>query len=237
MVVAAEQGQPGRRFDTIWDLACGHGLLGIMLAYRFPRKRVVCVDLEARPAFRAYRAAWEVAGDKLPGWRAPLQNLEGFREADLREAFGHSDGAMTANAHDTATVVGPDDCVVALHACNEANRDVVVGAQRAGAMWAVMPCCIRTSTYLQDCGLEQLPDVSRYLMLAGAFAGRYGAQMVRSIDASITARPVLIAGGMLPGEERGGVAPAVPDLIRFPDHPGRSAGSARSSTPKDKQRQ
>jgi len=31
---------------TVFDLACGHGLLGVLLAYRFPALRVVCVDLE-----------------------------------------------------------------------------------------------------------------------------------------------------------------------------------------------
>mmetsp|Transcript_2301 Transcript_2301/g.5747 ORF Transcript_2301/g.5747 Transcript_2301/m.5747 type:complete len:169 (-) Transcript_2301:271-777(-) len=118
--------------------------------------------------------------------------------------------------------VGPHDCVVALHACNEANRDVVVGAQRAGAMWAVMPCCISTSTYLHDCDLEHLPSTSRYHMLAGAFAGTCGAQIVRSIDDRITTRPVLIAGGMLPGEGGSGSGS---DVASVPDLIGRSTPS------------
>uniref|UniRef100_A0A7S1SIH7 Methyltransferase domain-containing protein n=1 Tax=Tetraselmis chuii TaxID=63592 RepID=A0A7S1SIH7_9CHLO len=172
----------GRSVDTIWDLACGHGLLGIMLACRFPRKRVVCVDLEARPAFAAYRAAWERCGDLSPGWEKPLQNVE-YREGDLLGVFESGE-------------VKPGDCCVALHACNEANRDVVEGARHAGASWAVMPCCIRTALYLPDCGLEQLPSDSRYMLLAGAFGGQYDAQIVRSIDRRITARPILLAGGL-----------------------------------------
>jgi tRNA1(Val) A37 N6-methylase TrmN6 len=40
--------------EIIYDLACGHGLLGVMLAHRFPRLRVVCVDLKRRPAFDHY---------------------------------------------------------------------------------------------------------------------------------------------------------------------------------------
>jgi len=222
IVVAAEQGQPGRRVDTLWDLACGHGLLGILLAYRFPGKRVVCVDLAPHPAFRAYCAAWETVGQKQPDWRATLQNLDDFREADLGAAFAPCCGdRASGNAHDMATV-GPHDCVVALHACNEANRDVVVGAQRAGAMWAVMPCCISTSTYLHDCDLEHLPSTSRYHMLAGAFAGTCGAQIVRSIDDRITTRPVLIAGGMLPGEGGSGSGS---DVASVPDLIGRSTPS------------
>ncbi|CAE8659228.1 unnamed protein product, partial [Polarella glacialis] len=34
--------------DSIADLACGHGLLGVLLAYRFQDVSVECVDLEPR---------------------------------------------------------------------------------------------------------------------------------------------------------------------------------------------
>ena len=36
--------------EVIYEFACGHGLLGVLLAYRFHKLRVVCVDLERRPA-------------------------------------------------------------------------------------------------------------------------------------------------------------------------------------------
>jgi hypothetical protein len=52
----------GREVNEIFDLACGHGLTGILLAYRFPRKKVVCVDLERRPAFKAFADAWIAKG-------------------------------------------------------------------------------------------------------------------------------------------------------------------------------
>jgi hypothetical protein len=39
---------------VIYDLACGHGLLGVLLAYRFAAARVVCVDLERRPGFQVF---------------------------------------------------------------------------------------------------------------------------------------------------------------------------------------
>ncbi len=49
--------------EIIYDLACGHGLLGVMLAHRFPRLRVVCVDLERRPAFDHYLEVYRGFGD------------------------------------------------------------------------------------------------------------------------------------------------------------------------------
>jgi hypothetical protein len=91
--------------------------------------------------------------------------------------------------------VNASSCVVSLHACNEANRDVVVGAMVKGALWAVMPCCIRQKQYLPECSIE-IDDETRYLLLTGAFANEYSAQMIRPIDRLITGRNVLIAGGL-----------------------------------------
>ena len=41
-----KQGRPSEALQHVFDLACGHGLLGVLLARRFPALRVVCVDLE-----------------------------------------------------------------------------------------------------------------------------------------------------------------------------------------------
>lgn len=73
--------------NRIYDLACGHGLVGMLLAYRFPRKQVVAVDLERRQAWDAYMQAWSRCGQKLPGWDHPLANVE-FREDDLKSVRG-----------------------------------------------------------------------------------------------------------------------------------------------------
>lgn len=42
----AKQGRQSEALQHVFDLACGHGLLGVLLACRFPALRVVCVDLE-----------------------------------------------------------------------------------------------------------------------------------------------------------------------------------------------
>jgi hypothetical protein len=163
VVLTAEQ--QGRPVPAIWDLACGHGLVGILLAYRFPRKKVVCVDLERRPAFAAFADAWRMHGDAHGGDGSdPLANLE-YREGDLKRVFDEQAAALRGGGGGGAegdeegdagggrgaderletgngggdgcfpSVVGGGDFVVALHACNEANRDVVLGAQAAGAVW------------------------------------------------------------------------------------------------------
>ena len=64
-----------REITSIADLACGHGLVGVLLAYRFPHKRVFCVDLIRRSSFDAIRAAFEREGRALEGEPRSLHNL------------------------------------------------------------------------------------------------------------------------------------------------------------------
>lgn len=180
--------EKGTTIDTIYDLACGHGLLGILLAYRFPTKKIICVDLEARDSFEAFRAAFNEMGDTYKGQTTPLSNLE-YREADLLSIqleLERNQGEPTTSF------------LIALHACNEANIEVVGMAKNAGAMWAVMPCCIRSKLYLNGAPVLDLDNNSRYNLLCGAFAEANDAQLVRGISRHITARPIVIAGGVFP---------------------------------------
>jgi SAM-dependent methyltransferase len=172
-----------KTIDTVYDLACGHGLVGILLAYRFPKMKIICVDLEARESFLAFQAAWRKIGDSY-GMETPLANIE-YREADL----------LTVRSQ-----VTPSSFLVATHACNEANRDVVDMANAVGALWAVMPCCIPSNLYLKGGHVVGLDDDTRYMLLSGAFAEANNAQLVRTIHRDITARPILIAGGLFPQE-------------------------------------
>ena len=174
-----------KTIDTVYDLACGHGLVGILLAYRFPKMKIICVDLEARESFLAFQAAWRKLGDSY-GMETPLANIE-YREADL----------LTVRSQ-----VTPSSFLVATHACNEANRDVVDMAHGVGALWAVMPCCIPSNLYLKGGRVVGLDDDTRYMLLSGAFAEANNAQLVKTIHRDITARPILIAGGLFPQEDK-----------------------------------
>ena len=171
---------PKANIDTIYDLACGHGLLGILLAYRFPTKKVVCVDLEKRESFYAFREAFNAKGESYQG-AAVLSNLE-YREANL----------LTVE-----TELSESSCLVAIHACNDANKHVADMATRANATWAVMPCCIRSKLYLGGAPVYDLDSETRYKLLCGAFAEANNAKVIRSISRDITARPILVAGGFV----------------------------------------
>jgi hypothetical protein len=94
--------------------------------------------------------------------------------------------------------------VLALHGCNEANKESMRMAVDHSALWCVMPCCIRGDLYLPQCTMSKMTDDQRYAFMCGAMACEYGAQMARCIDRRITNRAVMLCGGCEePGSRNG----------------------------------
>ena len=91
--------------------------------------------------------------------------------------------------------VDSNSLVLALHGCNEANKDSMRMATSASALWCVMPCCIRANLYLPNCTVSKMTDDQRYAFMCGVMACEYGAQMARCIDRRITNRAVVLCGG------------------------------------------
>ena len=109
-------GNPGRKESkmTIYDLACGHGLGGCLLAYRFPDVKVVCVDIERRPCWNTYREAFEKFGVKA-------------KEDDVAVTSN-----LTFQVGDVFTTVKPKrgDYLMSLHGCNELSPFVLSTAKK-----------------------------------------------------------------------------------------------------------
>jgi SAM-dependent methyltransferase len=155
------------RIVNIYDLACGHGLLGLLFAHRFRQIDVFCVDLERRPAFDHYV---EVARQR----DVVLANLH-FTEADLNKVE-----------------IAPRSYVVCIHACNEATQAALRMARAAGAGFGAMPCCIRDGIYIRR--IKHVDDRIRYAVSVGVIAGQFGAYKVTAIDERITNRNLVILG-------------------------------------------
>ena len=117
----------------VYDLACGHGLLGVVLAYRFADVRVVCVDMERRTCFDRYLGGFQLHGKAAEGEAHPLSNLE-FLEQDF----------TTLREED---IGGSSSFITMIHGCNEATKLAIEMAQKHGAAYAFMPCCIRDGLY------------------------------------------------------------------------------------------
>ena len=161
-----EQWRDGR-VETIYDFACGHGLLGVLLAYRFPKLRVVCVDQERRAAFDNYLTV-------ARGLGVPLSNLV-YVEGDFRDVK-----------------LPPKSYVICIHACNEATKAAIEMAAAAKACYAAMPCCIRDGIYIRR--IKHVDDDTRYAASVGVIAGRFGAYKITAIDDRITNRNLIILG-------------------------------------------
>lgn len=155
------------RVRSIYDLACGHGLLGILLAWRFRQAEVVCVDLERRPAYGYYLEQARKAGSELGNVR--------FLESDI--------GAVD---------IPSSAFVICIHACNEATQVALDLASSSGACYAAMPCCIRDGIYLRR--IKHTDDRARYAAAVGVIAGQYGAEKITAIDERITNRNLILVG-------------------------------------------
>jgi len=155
------------KVETVYDFACGHGLLGVLFAYRFRKLNVVCVDLERRPAFDHYLDASRAHG-------AALENIE-YVESDFADL-----------------TLAPGSYVVCIHACNEATKVALEMAVAAKACYAAMPCCIRDGIYLRT--INHTDDETRYKISVGAIAGQYGAYKITAIDERITNRNLIVLG-------------------------------------------
>jgi len=183
-LLATGDGKNRKKSMTIYDLACGHGLGGTLLAYRFPEIKVVCVDLERRPCWVTYREAFEKFGVKAhENADSVTANLK-FEVGDLMtSAFGPKRG----------------DYLMCLHGCNELSPFVLKTALEHGTGFAVMPCCLRdgmmgVSTTSSNRNWGIVDDTARYALQVGYLAGKFSCSKVAAISQFITNRFLIIIG-------------------------------------------
>lgn len=163
--------------DTIIDMACGHGLLGVLLAYRFADLQVICVDIERGEAFDDFVAAFKRCGtpELSTAEQEPLSNIE-FHQGDM------------------SSLRIPPRSFVCAYACNEAIKVVIDMAQESDAAYAVIPSCTTDGLY----SVETIRDAdvtARYAARVGIIAGTHGAHSIACIDRRITKHNMCIFGG------------------------------------------
>ena len=189
-----------RRVSRVFDVGCGHGLVGMLCAAAMPAVHVHSVDLSPRSSFEAQREAFIRSG-------TPLHNLS-FEcgGLDVLERWRRQ-----------------SDCLlICVHGCNELTPDAIGLAQACNWAWLALPCCLRAdaSAPLAHATLG-LPDETRHALLCGALASEHRVDSVRAIDSRITARSIVLASAGGPGSSdtttvtaqrrrRGGGLPAPP---------------------------
>lgn len=204
-VLAAEKRGPVPR---IVELGAGHGLVGILLAYRFPHIEVALYDRTRRGIFDIFLECWARHGQASPcldSYAAAATVASGEQGSDTHAPYA----ARAVNAAlpniafiegdvsqaDTAESLPAGSVVVCVHGCNEVNQLAIEMALRRGCAWVAMPCCIRRDMYLAATVLIENDDV-RHSVMCGALASTYGAQFMGEIDRRITNRGIVIGGGV-----------------------------------------
>ena len=188
-ILAAEKRGPVPR---IVELGAGHGLVGILLAYRFPHIEVVLFDRTRRGIFDIFLECWERHGHESPLLEQYTGGLEPRPNAALPNVrFVEGDISQADNPE----TLPPGSVVVCVHGCNEVNQLAIEMALKHSCAWIAMPCCIRKDMYLGANVLIESDDV-RHSIMCGALASTYGAQFMTEIDKRITNRGIVIGGGV-----------------------------------------
>eukprot|EP00658_Telonema_sp_P-2_P023774 TRINITY_DN19536_c0_g1_i2.p1 TRINITY_DN19536_c0_g1~~TRINITY_DN19536_c0_g1_i2.p1 ORF type:complete len:345 (+),score=66.82 TRINITY_DN19536_c0_g1_i2:158-1192(+) len=172
-----EHGLPS--LDTVYDAACGHGLMGVLLAYRFPQLQVVCVDKKERAAFNSYVEVVDEMGECSGGHDRVLCNLR------------HIEGDLTQMEYTQGSVI------VCIHGCHEATKAVLDISRVHRTAWAVMPCCVRDGLYGPTQRIRTKEDDVRHAFICGLIAAQYSAIKSTAIDRSITNRHIVVLGDCL----------------------------------------
>ena len=183
------------RLSAAYDLACGHGLVGLLLAASFPELQVFACDLKRREAFSAHLDAWAAVGMPLHNVRFVQGNFTqvlsvGRGVGDEGRGAGEGVGGEEEGA---LPAVGPSSLVFSIHGCTTANNEAVELACRGGAAWMAVPCCLQLESCLPAATSMRLSDSERYLLLCGAIGATYGADAIASLEPRVTPRSVVLS--------------------------------------------
>jgi SAM-dependent methyltransferase len=167
-----------RRLSRVYDIGCGHGLVGMLIAASCPHIEVVSIDIVPRESFVAQKEAFRVSG-------RPLTNLK-FEAGDLsmlskRLKVEEEDGT---NEH---------ALVLCVHGCKELTHESIELAREHEFAWLALPCCLQEKDHLSKGSLKIKSDATRYAMLCGVLAANHDPEVVTTIDSRITGRNIVLA--------------------------------------------
>eukprot|EP00854_Cymbomonas_tetramitiformis_P008181 gene8181-9714_t len=168
------QGIRKGRIRRILDLCCGHGLLGILLGFRFPTMEVVCVDLNPSRAFQHYKEAIAECADERcsPEQPAPASPHLG-QPHDMPDCTEVPD-VICSNVRlvqgDAQKVeLTEDTLAVCIHGCNGISKDILTRAIAAQ--------CLYAAEGLYGVGITHSGSSDdKYQVSVGIMAGQFHAQ-------------------------------------------------------------
>jgi hypothetical protein len=165
------------RISHLYDVGCGHGLVGMLCAMAFPTIQVHALDREPRLSFCAQRDAFVSSG-------TALDNLT-FQAGDLSDL-------VALGKHDDDDKFENDSLLLCVHGCKSLTHESIELAARNKWAWLVLPCCLQSEHHLETTVLK-LPDDIRFALLCGVLAAKHKAETVAYINPRITARGIVLS--------------------------------------------
>ena len=167
--------------QVIYDLACGHGLGGVLLGYRFPNIQIYCVDREQRPCFNSYMEGFQKHGEGT----------------DLKETVHFLEGNVSDSTIAGRTIE-PNSYHVCIHGCNEMSTIALELAQQTNSGYTIVPCCIRSDVFgvrtKSAFNRWKMTDDIRYAVQVGYLGGKVNCDKIATIDRKITNRNLVLIG-------------------------------------------
>ena len=192
-----------KQLTHVYDIGCGHGLVGMLIAAACPHIEVLSLDRLPQKSYRAQQHAFQEARQGRP-----LTNLQ-FQVGDLhtlRDLISTKEKDDTSN-DETNKQQPQHGLILCVHGCKELTHESIEFAKERDWGYLALPCCLQvkdqlcekvpasvtTTTIETTTNVKISSDHTRYALLCGAMAGRYIPEKITTIDSRITGRNIVLA--------------------------------------------
>eukprot|EP00554_Chaetoceros_debilis_P004227 CAMPEP_0194080668 /NCGR_PEP_ID=MMETSP0149-20130528/6633_1 /TAXON_ID=122233 /ORGANISM="Chaetoceros debilis, Strain MM31A-1" /LENGTH=401 /DNA_ID=CAMNT_0038762435 /DNA_START=78 /DNA_END=1283 /DNA_ORIENTATION=- len=176
---SSKHGQKATKISHIYDIGCGHGLVGMLCAASFPHITVHAIDRVPRDSFQAQREAFVSSGCSLSNLSFEAGDLSILRNRIESSSDGHH--------------FGEHSLMLCVHGCKSLTHDSIEMAIRQNWAWLSLPCCLQADNHISEKTSLKVTDQMRFTMLCGAIVAKYEPEIVTTIDSRITGRGIVIA--------------------------------------------
>jgi hypothetical protein len=193
---STEQGRKAKRLTRVYDIGCGHGLVGMLIAATYPNIVVHSIDLVPRDSFVAQCDAFRSTGTALNNLSFETGDLSLIRK-NFNDQKRLQDSDNDENNDENGSHPQEDTehtLILCVHGCKELTHESIELAKENKWAWLSVPCCLQANDHLdENTSLKIKSDHTRYAMLCGAIAANYHPETVSTIDSRITGRGIVLA--------------------------------------------
>ena len=193
---STEQGRKAKRLTRVYDIGCGHGLVGMLIAATYPNIVVHSIDLVPRDSFVAQCDAFRSTGTALNNLSFETGDLSLIRKnCNDKKRLQDSDNDENDDKNGSHPQEDTEHTLIlCVHGCKELTHESIELAKENKWAWLSVPCCLQANDHLdENTSLKIKSDHTRYAMLCGAIAANYHPETVSTIDSRITGRGIVLA--------------------------------------------